>query len=352
MNYVLTPKTARVVQDMFMLHCAAPKMYQFITYAFLHAGWAHLLGNMLFLYIFGNSINDKLGHLEYLLFYLSAAVVSGAGYALTSSANLLGASGAIAAVTTAFLVLFPRSHVLVVYWFYIIGTFELPSLFLIAFKMILLDNVIVPALSSASSPIAHGAHLVGYLFGFMVPLGLLFARALERDQFDILALWSRAIRRKKYTNMTKSTLKYGRPINADVKNPEEVKPRLESAVRLSRQISEDISRYDLASAAEKYLEMIKIAPDEVLTRKHQLDIANQLTAENKHAEAAEAYEKYLDRYPSADQIEQVKLLLGVLYSRYLSNPEKAKELLTQAREKLRDTNQRTLCEQELSKLNE
>ncbi|HYT26538.1 MAG TPA: rhomboid family intramembrane serine protease, partial [Actinomycetota bacterium] len=85
-----------------------------LTAMFLHGGWLHLLGNMLFLYVFGNNVEDRLGHLRFLLFYIACGYVAAYGFALTnpnSSATLVGASGAIAGVLGAYLVLYPRARV-------------------------------------------------------------------------------------------------------------------------------------------------------------------------------------------------------------------------------------------------
>ncbi len=351
-NYFLPKQTAKNVLDIFMLNCSAPKLYQFVSYAFLHADWGHLLGNMLFLYIFGNSINDKLGHIEYLLFYFASAIVSGAGYALMSSANLLGASGAIASVTAAFLVLFPRSNVIVLIWiFYFITTMEFSSLFLIAIKMILWDNIIAPALSPMPTRVAYTAHLIGYSFGAAISLFLLTVRALDRDQFDILALWSRAIKRRRF-RQSGYVGGYGKPIDAkvtDVKR-EEISPELQIEAELKSEIAQAIARYDLTSAVEKYLELKEHNPDVILSNKLQLDIANQLMAEKRYKQAADAYEKYLKHYSAAEQIEQVQLLLGLIYARYLPNKSRAKELLSSALEKLTDVNQKTLCRETLGQL--
>src|SRR5262245_4956724 len=69
-----------------------PSLYSFFTYAFLHGSAAHLASNLLFLYIFGNLVNDKMGHIAYLGFYLAACVFAGVGYAATSTAPVIGAS--------------------------------------------------------------------------------------------------------------------------------------------------------------------------------------------------------------------------------------------------------------------
>ena len=357
-NYFIPSDTSKRLLDMFMLDCNAPKLYQFVSYSFLHADWGHLLGNMLFLYIFGNSINDKLGNVEYLLFYLASAVVSGAGYAMMSSAHLLGASGAIASVTAAFLILFPRSNIVALIWiFFFITTMEFSSLFLIAIKMILWDNIVAPAFSRIPTHIAYKAHLIGYSFGALVSLFLLAVRALDRDQFDILALWARAIKRRRFA-YSMSNVQYGKPIEAKITDSElsDITKELQIEAKLKSEIAQALARYDWNSAINKYFELLKLNPDAVLHRKMQLEIANHLMADKQYEQAANAYEKYLKHYPSAEQIEQVQLLLGLIYARYISNNERAKErakrLLTDALEKLTDPNQKTLCMETLKQLDE
>jgi len=339
------------------LDCAAPQLYQFLTYAFRHADWGHLLGNMYFLYIFGNSLNDKLGHLKYVLFYLASAIFVGAAYCLTNDTLMLGASGAIAAVTTGFLVLFPRSRVLVLYVLFFIGTFETSSLVIIGFKMILFDNIIAPSIYGAGH-VAHEAHLAGYLFGFSIPLMLLAIRALPRDQFDILALWARMYRRYQYRRAMNSAhkpvwvgLKQARPVRTSAGEARQgVDTGSEEIRRIRGEIDQALRRYDLVTAAERYLTLIVLDDKQVLGRRQQLDVANQLMSGKQFAEAAEAYEKYITCYPAAEQIPQVYLLLGIIYARHVPNPARAGELLQKALNSLTDPTQRTLCQTELQGL--
>ena len=97
----------------------------------------HIAGNMLFLYIFGNNVNDKMGHVGYLAFYLAGGIIAGTCFMLTepSAAALVGASGAIAAVSGAYLILFPQSLVTIFYWLFIsIGRVEIQkSVVILAF---------------------------------------------------------------------------------------------------------------------------------------------------------------------------------------------------------------------------
>jgi membrane associated rhomboid family serine protease len=87
-----------------------------ITSMFLHGGWMHLMGNMLYLWIFGNNIEDVMGHARFIVFYLTCGVVAAFSHAVTdpsSTVPMVGASGAISGVLGAYILLFPRAHVLV-----------------------------------------------------------------------------------------------------------------------------------------------------------------------------------------------------------------------------------------------
>ena len=95
-------------------------MLPFFTSMFLHAGWMHVLGNMWFLYIFGDNVEDYLGHFKYLVFYLLAGLIAmGTQVAIYPHSNVptVGASGAIAGVLGAYFLLYPRARVLT--WFFV-----------------------------------------------------------------------------------------------------------------------------------------------------------------------------------------------------------------------------------------
>ncbi|HEX6726146.1 MAG TPA: rhomboid family intramembrane serine protease [Nitrospira sp.] len=95
---------------------AFPPALTLVTSMFLHGGWMHLLGNMLYLWIFGNNIEDAMGHVKFVVFYLLSGILAALSHALTDPSSqipMVGASGAISAVLGAYLLLFPRAHVLV-----------------------------------------------------------------------------------------------------------------------------------------------------------------------------------------------------------------------------------------------
>lgn len=135
---------------------------------FLHGGWLHLLGNMLFLYVFGNNVEDQLGRLRFLLFYLICGYASAYGFALANPAlttPLVGASGAVSGVLGAYLVLFPRARV----WSLVPALLFLP-LRLPAWLVLGLWFVIQWAYSagyavSEAGSVAYLAHVVGFVVG-------------------------------------------------------------------------------------------------------------------------------------------------------------------------------------------
>jgi membrane associated rhomboid family serine protease len=95
---------------------AIPASFTLLTSMFLHGGWMHLLGNMIYLWIFGNNIEDVMGHARYIVFYALCGILAALSHAMTdpgSEIPMVGASGAISAVLGAYLLLFPRAHVLV-----------------------------------------------------------------------------------------------------------------------------------------------------------------------------------------------------------------------------------------------
>jgi membrane associated rhomboid family serine protease len=131
---------------------------------FIHAGWLHLLGNMLYLWIFGNNIEDFLGTFRFILFYL----LSGLGASLThivfhpnSQVPMIGASGAIAGVLGAYLILYPRARVLsLVFLFFFIRILPIPAFFLLGFWFIM--QVLNVGLGGG---VAWFAHIGGFLIG-------------------------------------------------------------------------------------------------------------------------------------------------------------------------------------------
>lgn len=332
------------------------RYWQFLSYAFLHGNVVHILGNMFFLYLFGNNINDKLGHFWYVLFYLAGAVLSGAGHTLMnlpSPAPTLGASGAVAAVTGAYLVLYPQTLITVFYWFFFIGTVQVPALYFIGFKMILFDNV----LGQMAPGIAYDAHLAGYAYGIAVTLVLLATRLVGGSDFDLWAMIRRWNRRRQYRDAVAGG--YDPFAHTGGRKRVEAREVRQSPADLQRQakiheirheIGRRIAQRALPVAADLYIELMQVDPGQVLPRQYLLDIANQLASDNRATEAARAYEQFLTHYGNYEHAEQVELMLGILYSRYLHDSEQAVKHLQKAAERLSDPGQLKMCREELVRL--
>lgn len=331
-----------------MLIGEAPRLYQFFTYQFLHAGVMHVAGNMLFLWVFGNAVNAKMGHLAYLFFYLAGGVAAGIGFALNSPNPLVGASGAIAAVTTAYLALFPRSRVTILYFWFLIGTFELPSMILIVFKIILWDNILAPGIVGAGQ-VAFDAHLAGYAFGFASICALLAARVLPRDQFDIMALmrrwWQRQSMKAAMADPNaEARARFGRvarPVSVDDLQVRSDGSTANDEVSERRvKINHAIERGQRDEATQLYEQLCEIDPRQVLGRVQQLEIANHYYSRERFPQAAAAYEKFLSNYPSAQEIPAIKLLLGIIYARDLHQFEVAEAHLRESLERITDERRR------------
>ncbi len=145
-----------------------------VTSMFLHAGWGHLLGNMLFLFVFGDNVEDAFGHVRYLLFYLACGVLAGlAQVVLAPAADLpgVGASGAISGVLAAYLIMFGTNPVRV-----LIGIIPavVPAWVMIGVWIVLqfFNGVASVGDTAQSGGVAYGAHIGGFLGGLVLTLVL------------------------------------------------------------------------------------------------------------------------------------------------------------------------------------
>lgn len=134
---------------------------------FLHAGWFHLGGNMLFLWVFGNNIEDHLGHVRHLAFYGLGGVVAALAHVAVQPAStipVVGASGAVAAVMGAYLVWFPDARVRTLFFFFLILFFEIRA------KWLLLGWFVLQFFTGEGEGVAWVAHVGGFVFGVLVAL--------------------------------------------------------------------------------------------------------------------------------------------------------------------------------------
>jgi membrane associated rhomboid family serine protease len=156
-----------------------------ISSMFLHGSWSHVLGNMWYLWIFGDNVEDRMGHFRFLIFYLLCGIVAAFGQIFidpTSTLPTIGASGAIAGVMGAYFVLYPQSRVLtliplIVFWEIV----ELPAIFLLGFWFLMQlfsAGAIAATSNSQAGGVAFMAHVAGFIFGLV---GVFIFRKREPD---------------------------------------------------------------------------------------------------------------------------------------------------------------------------
>jgi membrane associated rhomboid family serine protease len=146
---------------------------------FLHGGWLHLLGNMLFLWVFGNNVEDLFGRLKYLLFYLIGGYVAAYGFALANAEQadpLVGASGAVSAVLGAYLVLFPRARVWSLVPILLFIPLRLPAWLVLGLWFALQWAYSAGYAVSEAGSVAYLAHVLGFLFGVLAAIPFLRRR--------------------------------------------------------------------------------------------------------------------------------------------------------------------------------
>ncbi|MGP1346510.1 MAG: rhomboid family intramembrane serine protease [Phycisphaerales bacterium] len=342
-------------------------VWSLITYQFVHGGIVHLLGNMLFLFVFGPGIEDRFRRIGFLAFYLLGGVFAGlahlwlggetvvvGGETVYFVAPVVGASGSIAAVTGAFIVLFPLVGVRVLWFFFLIGVFTVP-----AWWVILIGIVWDFVQSGNPGRIAHMAHIGGYVFGIGIAWSLLAGKVIPREPYDLFSMARQAKRRRAFREITSRS--GSSPWSNDAGRVERrerglrrrerdedaggahrgpgargegPKPgvartgeRDDSAMRRRSEIAGDLSGGRLADAARKYEALLNDDPEAMLHREAQLDLGNALFAEGRHQAALVAYRLLVTRYPQGREADEVRLLMALINARYLNDPVEAKRLL-------------------------
>jgi membrane associated rhomboid family serine protease len=166
--------------------CGGKSVIQSIfTSMFLHGGFLHIAGNMLYLWVFGNNVEDRMGRITFILFYLAAGIVAVYSQVLTdpnSTVPLIGASGAIAGTLGAYLVMFPHARVLtLVPIFFFLQAAELSAVVVLGFWFVLQAFQGVGSLGGdPGGGVAWWAHIGGFVFGALVAL-LFFRRRREPE---------------------------------------------------------------------------------------------------------------------------------------------------------------------------
>ena len=147
--------------------------FSLVSSMFLHGGWGHIIGNMLFLKVFGDNVEDRFGHIWFLLFYLGTGLAASGAHILLdpdSQVPTVGASGAISGILGAYIVMFPRNKVLIWMFFFV---FAVPAWLMIGFwalEQFLATFGSIAATEQTSGGIAYAAHAGGFIAGALLAL--------------------------------------------------------------------------------------------------------------------------------------------------------------------------------------
>ncbi len=169
-NYGLIPVELIHMTNLYISPAVHP-FFNLFTSMFLHANLAHLVGNMWYLWIFGDNVEDFLGHFNFLLFYLAGGVAAALIHTIFNPAStmpVIGASGAISAVLGAYLLLYPTARVYVLFFFiFIIRIFTMPAAILIGFWIFfqIINGITSLGIGQQMGGVAWFAHIGGFFYG-------------------------------------------------------------------------------------------------------------------------------------------------------------------------------------------
>jgi membrane associated rhomboid family serine protease len=158
-----------------------------VSSMFLHGGWSHVIGNMWYLWIFGDNIEDRLGHARFIVFYLLCGITAALGQIVVDPSSTLptiGASGAIAGVMGAYFVLYPHSRVLTLIPWIFLQVVELPAIVLLGFWFLMQlfsAGAIAVTASTHGGGVAFAAHVAGFVMGM---IGVFVFRKPEYDRWE------------------------------------------------------------------------------------------------------------------------------------------------------------------------
>jgi len=319
---------------------SAFRPWTLITYQFLHdpGGLGHIGFNMLFLWVFGQAVESRLGHWGFAAFYLVGGIAAALAHMAASPAPAIGASGSVAAVSGAFLALFPRATVRVLLFFFLIGIYHIPALWFIAFYIAIDIFSQFAGFFGRSNDVANAAHLGGYLFGFSTAIALLAIGILARTDLDALFLFKQYRRRAEmraasrefesgFEGTTSST-----PIPSSISRSDDESttapppPLLDEHAEVRRTITSALRQSDTEAALAAYQ---TTPPGFVLSDADQAELGNRAVAAGDAETAVKAYVALLDRRGERNtgpggSSDEIRLLLASMLIRRLARPKDAR----------------------------
>lgn len=286
------------------------RWWQPVTYQFVHdpSTALHLLGNMLFLWTFGSAVEGRMRRSGFLLFYLVGGAVAGLVQVAWTGGPVIGASGSVSAVTGAFIALYPRAKVAVLFIFSVL---PVPAMLLVALYF---AADLLGALGMGRGGIGHLAHLAGTAYGLLTTLGLVAVGAIPRTDMDLLFLVRQWHRRRAMRRAVEGHRGAAGPWASAA--PGEA---TDAAVRRSA-----VGAEDAAGAAGA-------APPSQAALARQasraLDAARADFATGDFASAAAGFTRALALAPASPDADEVRLMLAVIHVRKAPDAARARAAL-------------------------
>ena len=334
------------------------RWWQPLTYQFLHdpSSIAHVAFNMIFLWVFGRSVEGRMGPWWFAAFYLVGGAVAALGQWTVSSNPMIGASGAVAGATGAYAALFPRSTVRVLVIFFLIGIYEVPSLLFVGIYVgIDALNQGLNFLGRSKEPVAYAAHLAGYAWGAGIAILLLAARVLPRTEMDLFAMWTQWRRRQAMREAVRGTAGGpwasassdtaaraassrigggGRAAPAAARDAAPEDPARQAA--LSR-LNAAIAAADAPAVRDAWHALAAVDSRTPLSERTLLDAGALLHAHGELGAATDAWTRMIERFPRSAQAPTTALLASAMLARRLGQPERAARVLAEWIPRLRDS---------------
>jgi membrane associated rhomboid family serine protease/TolA-binding protein len=332
------PNLADRITDAAALDPSGARPLSFISYTFLHGGFWHLFGNMIVLWAFGPNLEDRLRWFGFLAFYIASGIIAGLAHALISGAPCVGASGAVAGVTGASIILFPRTNVRCFLIFIFVGIYMIPAWWFIGFGVF--KDIFLTATGRAGN-VATWAHLGGYASGALAMVILRLTGLLKMEDYDLLALIRQRRRRREIEQAVRAN-----DIALRHRTETALSPEDQAWAARRAAITNSLSAGNAIDAGRAWAALARDAAASpgadaerrpvALSPRQQLDVANALFAAGEHASAASAYDTYATAYPREGETPRALLMLALIAARHLAQPTRAVQALSRVPSRFTD----------------
>ena len=334
-----------------------------LTSMFMHGGLLHIAGNLWVLWIFGDNVEDKLGKVRYLIFYLlggilaawsfsaiafltregaeSSRVLGAVGTTAMDRIPLVGASGAVMAVMGMYLVLFPEARVRLLLWlFFFVQIIRMPAKWFIRFSLAIDAVLTLTARGPAAGGVATAAHVGGGLFGIAAALAL--KRSIggggEGHAWDV------------HTGFSRSEVGGGGRASGVEPWFAPPEPMDDDAAGVEDALIELVRAGRLREAIDVYPGYVALRRERPLPADVQIEIAHEFYRQGLSRDGIRAYQRFLDTDPDDADAPEAAFRIGILYARGLGDAKSAVPWLRQAAKSHDNAQIAAYAEQELRRL--